>query len=124
MQFAHIARPIVLLEIAHADGGNPNHLDAVLAREAFAELVGQNRYIFPSLPEGRDDYGDNIQPEEKILTELFSLDALLEMPIRGGDHSHVHFDGAVSAHPFQFTLLQHAQKLCLHLGRNLADLIQ
>ena len=59
--------------------------------------------------------GHDVEAEEKVLAEFLALHAFLQTPVGGGDDAHVHFDGAVAAHPLQFPLLEDAQQLGLDL---------
>ena len=42
----------------------------------------------------------------------------------GGHHPHVHLDRPVAAHPLELVLLEKAQELHLHGGRDVADLVE
>ena len=68
--------------------------------------------------------GNDVEAEEKVLAKFLALDAFLEAAVGGGDDAHVHFDGAIAAHAFEFPLLQDAQQLGLDLGGDFADFVQ
>lgn len=49
-----------------------------------------------------------MQPVDQVFPELALLSVGPEVPVGGGDHPDVNADGAHTAHPFQFALLEDA----------------
>ena len=67
---------------------------------------------------------DDIQAEVEIFTESTIAEGGFQIAIGGGDHPHIDLHPFVAAHAANFFFLQHAQQLGLHLGGQLANLIQ
>src|SRR5207253_9910134 len=61
---------------------------------------------------------------EEVFAHLAARDHLFEVAVGRGDHADVHLDQAVPAELFDFALLEHAQQLELHRGRNTFDLVE
>ena len=49
---------------------------------------------------------------------------LAKILIGGSNHAHVDRYEAIAAHRFHLALLQHAQQLILHAGRDVADFVE
>ena len=60
LQLPDVSRPTVVHEQAHAGRAKPVDIDAVLARKALAELLGQDRDVFLPLPQRHDQDGHDI----------------------------------------------------------------
>ena len=66
----------------------------------------------------------DVEPVEQVFAKRVFDDPLLEIPVRGGDNPHVHGYRFRTSEPFDLPLLQHAEQLDLHLGRQVADLVE
>ncbi len=57
--------------------------------EPFQKVLRQNCYVIHSLPQGRQNDGNDIQTIKQIFTETTILYRLLEIAVGGGNHSHI-----------------------------------
>ena len=96
------------------------HAACILLRE----VMHKQRNVLRAFPQRRDVDGKDIQPVVKIVAELAVLDHLFQVAVGGGDQTHVHALSVCAAQPFEFPLLQSAQKLGLDFRRNVADLVE
>jgi hypothetical protein len=85
-----------------------NGLDG--ASHALAEVIHkmphQWRNVFSPLTQGRNGYGEDIKPIEKILAELTFADSLLKVSTGGGNQANVHLDCFGSSQSFELAFLQ------------------
>ncbi len=112
------------LERGEGFGGEAFHRHAVIANEALAKRFGEERHIAIAFAQRGHVHGHHVQAEIEILPEFVFLNALLELAVGGGDYAHVHLDGAVSAHAFEFAFLQNAQQFALEWQGEFADFIE
>src|SRR2546423_12860094 len=96
----------------------------MLAGEALPKLIGQQRNILLMFAEGSDVHGHDIQTKEQVLAKFLTLDTLFEVAVGGRNDPDIYFDGAIFAHPLQFALLEHPEKLRLDLWGDFADFVQ
>src|SRR5262249_31176296 len=73
---------------------------------------------------GRDRDRYHREPEVQIFAKFSRADLALEVALRGGDDAHVGRERSVSTHASELACLEDAQKLGLHVERELADLIE
>ena len=116
LQFAHVARPGMIFQQLNGAIRESLDMDAVFAAKAAHEFLGQKWHVFTVVAQGRHADGHDIEAEKKILTKLFFLDAGLKIAVGGGDDPHIHLDGAIAAHAFEFAFLEHPQQFGLHAG--------
>ena len=124
LQFPDIPGPGIGEEAIPDLGCDPFDPAREFPVEFFDEIVGQGGDVLGPLPQRRDVDGKDVQAVEEILPELSLLHRLQEVPVRGRDEAHVHRDGLESAHPLEALVLDRLEELCLHLPRDLADLVQ
>ena len=68
--------------------------------------------------------GKNVNPVEKVLAESARAHLLLQVMVRSNDHTNIHARGSGAADALHLTLFEDAQKLSLHHGWHVANLIQ
>src|ERR1041385_6935294 len=111
-------------QLARCLFGKAAHVNAVFASKATHKIFRQKRNVFNALAKWRYGNGHDVEAEEEILAEFFFLYAVLEVAVGRRYDADINFDRAVSADALKFAFLEHAQKLRLNPGRNLADFIQ
>ena len=68
--------------------------------------------------------GKDVEAIEQVRSETAAGDFLFQVAVGGGNHTHVHLGRSCAPQPLELLLLQHAQELDLHVGRQLPDFIQ
>src|SRR5262249_21381686 len=79
---------------------------------------------FASIAQRWNVDGDDVQAVVEIFTEATGRQLALQVAVRRGHQPYIDFYGLDAADPLELRLLQHAQKLDLHLNRNFADLVE
>ena len=87
------------------------------------EMSCQEWNIIRSFLQRRDVDMDDIEAIIKVFTKDTVLDILLDVPVGGGQDSHIHLDGACAPDPLERHLLQHPQKLDLKGGRHVSHFV-
>src|SRR5271165_1570629 len=64
------------------------------------------------------------KPKVKILAEASRFHFGFKIAVRRGNHAHIDFSRLTPAHPADFPLLKHPQKLCLKGWGDFADFIE
>jgi len=72
-QFAHVARPVVRLELAHGLAGDGDLAPAGVAAGLHDERLREGRDLRPPLAQRRDDETDSVQSEVEVLPEGATL---------------------------------------------------
>ena len=67
---------------------------------------------------------EDAQSVKQVAAEASSGHLRREIPVRGGEHADVRGQRRRSADALKLSLLQHAQELDLHAGRQLSDLVE
>src|SRR5208282_2639272 len=124
LQFANVPQPGLLLQLIHGGGCNPGDAFVHGQREFLHEVVYEYGDVFLSIAQRRDLDAEDIEPIEKIGTELTLLDQFFQILVGGGDAAEVHLDSLVAAHSCDFALLQYAQQVGLGLQADVADFVQ
>ena len=68
--------------------------------------------------------GKTLQAIVEIATEMFLINFLRQIHVRGGDHADIRANCPCASQPFEFSLLKHTQQLGLKLKGNIADLVE
>ena len=123
-ELAHVAGPAVLDEPRLRFRVEPLGLDAQLVRCALEVMIEQLRDIFTPRAQRRQLDADDVQPVIEVLAELAVAHALLEIPVRRGDHAHIDPQRRLAADPVELAFGQHAQQPRLQRQRHVADLIE
>src|SRR4051794_30452553 len=97
---------------------------AIALGKAREEVVGQQRNVFPALGERRDVELDHVQPVVEVFAEFTRGNALLQLPVRGGDDAHIHIEALVRAYGADLALFERSQELHLERQWHVADLIE
>ena len=123
-QFPDVARPLVAHQEFQRVGLQHGHLLLQLSRESLDEGSRERRHIRFPLAERRHVDGDDVEPVVQVITEGARLHHRRQVAVRGRDQPDVDLDGARTAQPFEFVLLQYTQDLRLGIGAHVADLVQ
>ena len=123
-QLPHITWPVVRLKTLHHFFRNGFKSLPCLLGVLADKMPGKLRNILGSHPQGRYCDGEHVQPVKKVLPEPSISDLSLEVSTCRGDYPYVHFYCPGAAKPFEFTILQYPQELCLEFNRNLTDFVQ
>jgi hypothetical protein len=78
-------------------------------------MIGYERDVIRTVPQGWDEDRKYIQSVEKIRPESPLQDHLLQVGIRGSDHAHINADRASAANTLTLPFLQNTQELRLQL---------
>src|SRR5205823_4966753 len=124
LKLAHVAGPIVSRETLARLRSEARHLAFELRAVLRCEVVGEQRYVVPSLAQRGHLEGDDVESVVQVLTKAALFDRLLQVPVRRSDDAHVNSYGARAADALELALLKDAQQLRLHRRRHLADLVE
>ena len=123
-QFAHIARPNLLLEQVHGRGRNPRDALAHGQREFTDEMVDQRGNIVPAVAQWRQLDVKDVQAVEQIRPERAFVDQRFQVFVGGGHAAKVHLDGLIAPDAHDLSLLQHAQQIGLGFEADVADFVE
>ena len=123
-QLAHVARELVAREHLEHLGRDARGGAAEALGVARDEVLDEQRDVPAPLAQRRHAHRHDLQAEEQVLAEAARGDLVLEIAVGRGDDAHVDLDGLGRADAPDLALLQHAQELHLHLGADLADLVE
>ena len=90
LQFAHVARPVVVHQHLEGAFGDLAASLAQLVRKPLHEVARQQRNVLAPLAQRRDADLDHVQPVKQVVAELAVGHRLLQIDVGGGDHPHVH----------------------------------
>src|SRR5436309_660015 len=90
----------------------------------FNKMRGKLRNVFAAFGERGHFEWKNIQAVKQILPESSFLDLLTQIAVRGGNDPYIHLDDRLSTEPLDLSLLNHAQKIRLHVERKLTNFVQ
>ena len=124
LELADITRPRVLLEQAHRLARDGGHLPVVLEAELAEEVLRQRGDLFPPRSQRGNGNRDHVEAIVEVLAELPARHQGGEIPIGGGDQSHVRGDELGPAHAEELPVLDDVQELGLQAERHLPDLIE
>src|SRR5436190_241061 len=123
-QLAYVARPIMLQKrfagISRQAGRRTPERPADFNEERFAQI--QN--VGGAFTKRSDPDVEHLQAVVQVLSEIASLDRLLQVAVRRGNDAHVRLLQADPAQPLELALLEHPQELGLRRRAHLADFIQ
>ena len=88
------------------------------------EKFHQQIDIVATLPERGQMNRHHVEPIKQIFAETAALDLRFEILVRRRNDAHIDLDARHAADAFEFLLLQHPQKLDLHLKRHLGHFVQ
>ena len=86
-------------------------------------LHEQGQVLQPLAQRGQAQ-GDDVEAVEQVLPEGAFPDLLVQVPVGGRHDAHVHGDGGGASDAADLALLYDAQELGLHLGGQLADVVE
>src|SRR5882672_2630282 len=124
LKLPDVAGKLIRLEGVNGVGMNGRRFDLHAAREPVDDRVGQYRYVFNALPEGRHPQFDDVDPIEEVLAKFAFGHQVRELSM--GRRQDAHIDRGLArladgAHGF---LLDEAQQLHLHVQRQVCDFVQ
>src|SRR6266567_3534114 len=109
LELADITRPRVLLEQAHRLARDGGHLPVVLEAELAEEVLRQHGDLFPPRSQRGNGNRDHVEAIVQVLAELPARHQGGEIPIGGGDQSHVGGDELGPAHAEELPVLDDVQ---------------
>src|SRR5271166_129116 len=124
LQFTNIAHPGLLLQLVHRRRRYPRNAFVHGQGELADEVVREQRDVLAAFAQRRQFDAEDVEPVEKVGTELTLLDQFFQILVGGGDAAEVYLNDLVAAHARDFALLQHAQQVGLRLESDVADLIE
>src|SRR5215468_8082401 len=68
--------------------------------------------------------GNNVQSIVKVLSKGSFRNQSVQVLIGGGDHANIYFGPILAPNPPYFVLLQNTQQFGLHVGADVADLVE
>src|SRR6266576_1081205 len=89
LQLSHVTRPVVNREKVQSLRRNLGYLLVEFPGIFIQEMANQQRYIFSSVAQRRQSYGDRIQAVEKILPHLAVPDCFLEIKVAGSNDANI-----------------------------------
>src|SRR5436309_9974703 len=117
LEFAHIAGPVVALELLQRFIGNMVELPSHRCIQARKKMIGQKRNIVAAVAQRRKLERNDADAVKQIFAELILGDHLGQIPIRGGNDSNIDRDLLSTSDPPKVSFLQNAQQLtCLGTG--------
>ena len=123
-QFADIAGPVVLHEHDLRAPRKPLKGFSVRLAVFLQEMLHQHGNVLGAFDKpGHADF-DAVQAVEKIFAESAGQHFRAQVAVGGGDQAHIHFSYFRRSDALNFAVLDHAQKLGLHLRRRFADFIE
>jgi hypothetical protein len=123
-QFAHVAGPVVLGEVAEFLVAYLHRRHAELWRQRGDEVLDEVGDVFLVRAQRRQVDLDHLQPVVEVGAEAAFGHLVGQAPVGGGDDAHVHRDLLLAAHRADAPVLQHAQQRGLQRQRQVADLVE
>src|SRR5687767_8708886 len=122
-EFANIAGPVIAVQCRHqlAAGMEIREVRKLCKLE---EMIDQYRNVLHAVAQRRQPYRENVQPVKKVQPEAPCCDLRLQVPMRRGNNSQVHFSPGGGTDGTEFPFLDQAQQLDLHLDRKIADFVE
>jgi hypothetical protein len=93
-------------------------------RRSREEVGGEGRDVLHAVAQRGHLDGEDHEAEVEVLAEAPARHLDLQIAVRRRHHPRVDLDRLGRADPPHFALLQHAKELHLHLGADLADLVE
>lgn len=123
-QLPHIPRPGIIFKDLHRVGTDLFDHFPMTFTESFGIKFYEERDILPPLPERGDGYRKDIEPVEKVFSELAFFDLFLKMAIGGRYDPNVHFHCSGTAQALKLSALNDFEQLSLQVERKLPNFIQ
>src|SRR5260370_2397354 len=102
---------------------DPSYVLSHIPRATIYEVLNQYGNISPSFSQRGNLDRKNIEPVKQVATKGSGSDGLLQVAVRGSNHSHICLDGSSSPATLEFVFLQDTQQRDLRLHRKLSNLI-
>src|SRR5438067_9129943 len=87
-------------------------------------MVGQKRYVLPTISKGWECQGDHVQTIEKILSKAPAAHFVFEHAIGGRQHAHVGLALARFSKTLVRAIVEKTQKPALSIGREFANFVE
>ena len=123
-QFPYISGPLMRQKRFNDGSGNPLDRLALLFCIFDDKMIGQQDDVVTAVLQGRQVQRKNAEPVIKVRAELAGGNAILQTPVRGGDHACVGRDHARRTERLDLLFLQDPQQLGLCRRRQFRHLIQ
>ena len=108
LQLAHVARERKALQDCQGGFRNPLDFDAELMGADLQKMARQRCDVFAPLAQRRKAQADHVEAVKQVLAEQTKLDALLQILVGRGDHTHIGLDRAVPAHAVKTAVAEYA----------------
>ena len=113
LQFANVARPVILLQRGHQVCGKGAGAAVVFAVVVLEEIGDQVRNVARALAQRRHLQIHDVDAIEQILAESAAFDFRFQHPVGGADYAHFNFLVFLGADPAELAVLQQLQQLGL-----------
>lgn len=123
-QLTHIARPVVRCKIAERFWRERKFPAPGRGGKHAREMPGEQDHVIPPLPQSRNAKRKTIEPPEEILAESPLPDEFRQIPVGGGNDAHIHPVRTGRSYFAEFSALQKAQQIGLHIQRQLPHLVK
>ena len=124
LQLTHIPGPVIALQNLDCLRKNALHRHALGLADLLQKMIGQRRYILPTVPQRRNVNRHDVQPVIEVFPELAVFNSVFQFRVRRRDHPNIQFHRLPAAQPLPLPLLQHPQQLGLNFKRQIPDLVQ
>ena len=116
LEFADVTGPVIIQEEVHRFMGEPLNGPINILAGSLDEVGHEEGDVVASLPERRQDDGDDTKSIEEIFSELIVADHIAQVAVGGAEDTNVDADGFLTADAFEGALLQDAEEFDLHIG--------
>ena len=123
LELSHISRPAIGEHLLPQKLGKRTNFHIILPGKMLQEKLCKCPDILRPLAQGRNIYGNDIEPVIKVLPECAVLYLFKKISVRGGDQPKIGTDELCSADAHELTLLQYPQKFDLKRDGNITDFI-
>src|SRR5690349_24640903 len=123
-EFAYVSRPVVSSEHGQSRVADLFIFTSIGSREFCEKVPRQNGNVLCAFAQRRDGEGNYVQPIKEVFAEQAFGDLLLQLFVRGGDHTHVHGCWMVRTDTLEALLLEHAKNFCLCPQAHIAHFVQ
>ncbi|EWS64721.1 hypothetical protein Y695_02031 [Hydrogenophaga sp. T4] len=124
LQLTHVAREVKSAQQFECRLGDALGFHAQLLGTLLQEEAREHGHVFTPLAQRGQAQADHIEAVEQVLAEHAFLDPLLQVLVRGGDHTHVGTHRAVAAHAVEMAVGEHAQQARLQVKRHVTDFVE
>src|SRR5208282_521238 len=124
LQFAHIARPLILLENLHDLRIQALQRKIVRGAVGTEEVIEKQGNVAGTVAQGGENNGHNVNAVIEVFAESPGSHQFLQVFVGGGDEPEVNLPGALAADSGHGTVFEHAQQLGLECQAQSRDLVE